>query len=274
LTDNIVDPNWQLPPAFHFTQSNLQDFVDCERRFYLRHIAGQRWPSPLAEPQDEVERALKRGSRFHQLVERHQHGVDMDILRDSTVDDMVIGEWLDRYEAALADLGPFTQQWVEVSLSTRVAEKPVLAKYDFIGLKDGALTGIDWKTGRLPDVQRLQQRMQTIIYLLVLFREGARLAGQDINSFSLYYVSVNDGETRRFTVNSQDAHRLSTQLQGVIEQVLLAREFPLTPDEWKCKYCLYRGLCERGQSPNLNDEDISPDDFWLDFGIEVGDIEF
>ena len=274
MADKIVDPHWQLPPAFHFTQSNLQDFVDCERRFYLRHIAQQRWPSPLAEPQDEVERAIRRGSRFHQLVERHQRGVDMEMLRESVADDIVIGEWMNRYEAAMADLGPFAQQWVEVSLSTRVADKPVLAKYDFIGRKDKVLIGIDWKTGRLPDVQRLSERMQTIIYLLVLFREGARLAGQDIDGFALHYVSVNDGETRRFTVNIQDAHRLATQLQGVIEEVFQAHKFPLTEDIWKCKYCLYRGLCERGTSPNLNDEDISPDDFWLDFGVSVDDIEF
>ncbi|MCI0711244.1 MAG: PD-(D/E)XK nuclease family protein [Chloroflexi bacterium] len=274
MIDKIVDPNWQLPPAFHFTQSNLQDFVDCERRFYLRHIAQQRWPSPLAEPQDEVERALSRGSRFHQLVERHQRGVEMDILRESIIDDAVIGDWLDRYEAALAELGPFEQRWVEASLSTRVANKPVLAKYDFIGRKENTLVGIDWKTGRLPDVQRLQERMQTVIYLLVLFREGARLAGQEIDNFALYYVSVNDGETRHFTVNAQDAHRLATQLQGVIEEVIHARDFPLTEDIWKCKYCLYRGLCERGTSPNLNDDDISPDDFWLDFGVTVDEIEF
>lgn len=34
-----------LPEDFTFSQSMLQDFVDCPRRFELRYLLDARWPA-------------------------------------------------------------------------------------------------------------------------------------------------------------------------------------------------------------------------------------
>jgi hypothetical protein len=47
----------KLPPAFQFSQTSLQDFSDCQRRFQLRYLQEQDWPAPVAEPMAEMERA-------------------------------------------------------------------------------------------------------------------------------------------------------------------------------------------------------------------------
>jgi hypothetical protein len=39
-----------LPYSFHFTQSSLQDYLDCPRRFQLRYVLDQPWPAVESEP--------------------------------------------------------------------------------------------------------------------------------------------------------------------------------------------------------------------------------
>ena len=271
-----IPPHWKLPEGFRFSQASLQDFVDCERRFYLRYIEQQRWPSPLAEPQDMIEQALQRGARFHQLVERHQVGVPLDVIYESATDDEALGRWLDNYQAALEKFGTFDKQWIEVSLSSFVGEYPVMARYDFVGLQGAHLIAVDWKTGRLPDSIKLEQRLQSSIYRLILFREGAKLAQRDFEQFTLHYIGVNDGSQRQFTVDESTAHRLETQLKGIIQQVMAAKKFPLTGEENRCRFCVYRGLCERGHTQIVRDiTALDTDALWLDVAqSDLGDVEF
>ena len=40
----------RLKPGFHFSQNNLQDFVDCPRRFELLHVLHLPWPAIQSEP--------------------------------------------------------------------------------------------------------------------------------------------------------------------------------------------------------------------------------
>ena len=215
-----------LPHGFIFSQSSLQDFADCERRFYLRYMEQQGWPAPLAEPQDAVEQALQRGARFHQLVERHRLGVPLDVVYATAATDPLLPTWLDNYQAALKQFGTFERTWAEVSLATRVDVYPVLAKFDFIGVQGSQVVAVDWKTGTLPALPILQQRLQTIIYRLVLYRQAAALTERDLSDYTLYYVSVADGQQRQFTVTADDVHGLATQVEQVITAVLPAATIP------------------------------------------------
>ncbi|PJF28501.1 MAG: PD-(D/E)XK nuclease family protein, partial [Phototrophicales bacterium] len=54
-----------LPPNFQFSQSNLQDYIDCPRRFELRHIQHLHYPSIESEPQLDREAHQRRGVAFH-----------------------------------------------------------------------------------------------------------------------------------------------------------------------------------------------------------------
>ncbi len=44
-----------LPETFDFTQSNLQDYIDCPYRFNLRYIRHAKWPALIVDDALEFE---------------------------------------------------------------------------------------------------------------------------------------------------------------------------------------------------------------------------
>jgi hypothetical protein len=60
-----------LPTGFLFNQGNLQDFLECQRRFQLRHLMHLAWPAIEVEPFQEYERLCNHGLKFHKIVRQH-----------------------------------------------------------------------------------------------------------------------------------------------------------------------------------------------------------
>ena len=69
-----------LPIDFRFSQNNLQDFVDCPRRFELKYLLKQDWPALVSEPIQEFEHLQILGLRFHTLVQQHLVGITVETL--------------------------------------------------------------------------------------------------------------------------------------------------------------------------------------------------
>ena len=109
-----------LPPNFTFTQSSLQAYQDCARRFWLAYIQQLPWPAVEAAPVDEHERLMRRGQRFHRLVERTEIGLDPERVaaQIDPVDDPDLAAQFDAWlEHRPRDL-PQPVREVEVLLST------------------------------------------------------------------------------------------------------------------------------------------------------------
>ncbi len=81
-----------LPTDFQFSQSSLQDYLDCPRRFELRYILRQKWPAIQTEPVVEFEHHMEIGTRFHRLVHQHILGIPDDVL-EAGIDDPNLMEW-------------------------------------------------------------------------------------------------------------------------------------------------------------------------------------
>jgi hypothetical protein len=67
-----------LSDSFSFTQSSLQDYLDCPRRFQLRHVLEQPWPAVESEPLLERERLTDLGRHFHLMAQRHTVGLPVE----------------------------------------------------------------------------------------------------------------------------------------------------------------------------------------------------
>jgi CRISPR/Cas system-associated exonuclease Cas4 (RecB family) len=278
-----------LPKGFTFSQSSLQDFVECRRRFELRYLINLAWPAVETEPVLEAERTQQRGAHFHRLVQQHLSGVPVELL-DSAVQDEELGHWwanyLEFHKVNLASMeNPAGTLHPEISLSAGLGDTRLVAKYDLVAvLPKGRAVIYDWKTNRQrPKRAWMAQRLQTRLYLYLLARAGAELnAGQALQPEALemvYWFAGFPNQPERFAYNQQAFREDETNLSDLIETIqrLLPGEFSLTNDLRKCAYCNYRSLCERGiRAGEMADAGADLDqesDLEVDFE-QIGEIEF
>ena len=117
-----------LPEGFLFSQSNLQDFVDCQRRFQLRHMLHQSWPAVEAEPYLEHEQLIDQGAKFHKIVHQHLIGVPEAQISTSISSDDVMQLWWSNYLHSMktGSLGQINGQgnlhYEEITLSIPVGD--------------------------------------------------------------------------------------------------------------------------------------------------------
>jgi hypothetical protein len=281
-----------LPEGFLFSQSNLQDYVDCQRRFQLRHIIHQAWPAVEAEPYLENERKIDRGAQFHQYVRQHLIGVSDDQIIKYVEGDEIMETWWNNYlhsvkEGVLKSLYE-TQSvhYEEVSLSVPIKEFRLVAKYDVLLIQpDDHWIILDWKTSQNhPKRRLLEERLQTHVYPFVLAGAGAKLTGKehlDPGQIEMIYWFTNQPEQPEHFVYDTSRYREDERtLNSLVATVSQKTDpiFPLTPDVKRCLYCTYRSLCNRGvQAGDLQHveewtEAETPEAVRIDFD-QIGEIE-
>ena len=57
------------------SQSSLQDYMDCARRFQLRYLERLSYPAIESEPTLENEKHQQEGEYFHRLIQQYLIGV-------------------------------------------------------------------------------------------------------------------------------------------------------------------------------------------------------
>lgn len=269
-----------VPIRFDFSQSSLQDYADCPRRFQLRYLERMPWPAVEAELPADQESRQQEGLQFHRLVHQHLVGVPPDRLAAST-GSQDLRRWWENYASADLGLDGYVRR-SELSMFCSVGEQRLVAKYDLIGVKDGRAVIFDWKTyARRPKDEWLAARWQTRIYRALLVQAGAILNGGKPfgpdNVKMIYWFSEFPAEpaifhydTRQFTADWADIGKL-------ISDITAERTFPLTPDRKMCRFCVYRSYCDRGDRAAAwsETEKDSDDGELLDVGFEqIEEIEF
>jgi hypothetical protein len=280
------------PSDFKFSQSNLQDYQDCARRFELRYLQRRQYPAPVAEPLAQLERQRQRGEDFHRLVQQHQLGIDEPMLSRSVQDEELQGWWQSYLAFARTHLVQSQEHFTELALLTEINGHRVTAKYDLIVLSDrGQLLIYDWKTSeRKPKRASLAQRMQTIIYPFVLAEASGQLlrgSGQlDASRIQMcYWFTAQPDSPEIFEYSAEQYAADRATLTGLIAEINARTSFEKTQDLRHCKYCVYRSLCDRGQQAGDLDElsefvDLGEtlraqdiDDLKFDFD-QIAEIEF
>lgn len=257
-----------LPPDFTFTQANLQDYVECRRRFQLRHLLALSWPAVAAEPADAYEATVRDGEAFHRLIHQHQLGLPAERLTALAVgfaeaaggSEQLLA-WWERYLAqAPADLP--AARYPELTLAVLLGDQRLVAKYDLVAVEPGARAVIvDWKTGgHRPPRASLAARLQTRVYRYVLAEAGAHLnEGRPIRpeQISMLYWFANFPEQpERLRYDATQHAADARYLASLVAEIAMAGEadFPLTADETRCRFCPYRSLCGRGVEAGQMDE--------------------
>jgi hypothetical protein len=240
-----------FPTPFPFSQSSLQDYAECPRRFRLRYLDQLAWPAVESEPALENERRQQEGRLFHRLVQQHRLGLPADKLQRlaNTPD---LQRWWANYLDHPLDL-PGHVLYTELSLSAPLAGHRLVAKYDLVAVLLGEKAVIyDWKTyQKRPRDERMVARWQTRLYRWLLVQAGAALndgrAWLPEQVEMVYWYADHPGEPARFPYQAAQHARDGDLLVKVINEISTAPAYEMTEELERCNYCPYRSYCERGE---------------------------
>lgn len=250
-----------LPDHFRFSQSSLQDYVDCPRRFQLRHMLMQPWPALITQDSADFEQYAQRARDFHRLAKQHTLGIDVDRLAE-TIHDLALERWWKTY---LNHPPPDLPQAVfraEVVVGAPLGGYRIVAAFDLLAVDPGKrLVVVDWKTTRKrPPRVRLAQRLQTRVYRYLAveatadYNDGQRPSPEQVEM--VYWFANDGGGTERFPYDAEQHAADERYLENLIQEVSAqdGSIWPLTSDLHQCRFCNYRSLCERDVEPAFLDE--------------------
>jgi len=307
-TDNrFVEGMPLLDETFAFSQSSLQSYINCPRRFWLAYVQRLPWPAIEAAPIQDHEHLMRLGATFHRLVERAEIGMDPAVLAAGL--EYPLDQWFDAYQQQRPlDL---PAQFVEVeyilsipfglnanptdSASSSSMTYRLAAKYDLVAAEEnGRVVIIDWKTNRRrSDPLGLQQRLQTIVYPYVMVEASQHLPWGPIQPEQVemrYWFVAEPGQPVIFRYDSRQHATNHARLQQVLADILAGQteaDFPKVADNELnrkrfCNYCAYRSKCNRGLLAGELDELDDEEEFFvvdvesaLEFTLDdVGELAF
>lgn len=275
-----------LRPDYIFSQKNLQDYLDCPRRFQLRYIQRQEWPAIQSEPVLEWEQHIQNGQRFHRLIQQSLAGIPVELLADQA-DNENLARWWQAYCSAPPPDLPKLQQ-AEVILTSPFAGFRLTAILDLLAVDPGnRMVIVDWKTStRKPLRTWLQDRMQTKIYPMIAVNAAStwnnQSAWQPEQIEMIYWFSDFPEKIERFHYSNDQYQSDLNYLTKIIEEINSLDEtaWIKTNQEKQCRFCNYRSLCERGstagnwdemEEDSIDDTSLSLLDIDMD---QIGEIAF
>jgi hypothetical protein len=268
-----------LPDSFSFTQSSLRDYLDCPRRFQLRYVLELPWPAVESEPLLERERLADLGRRFHQMAQRHTVGLPVEQIAASAQDPELARWWWNYLNVPPRDL-PSSVRRAEVMLTAPLGAHRLAAKYDLLALDPGRRAVIvDWKTERKrPTRAQLAEPprgMQTRVYRYTLVEAGAALNGglpiEPEQVTMVYWFAEFPAEPETLPYDSAQHAEDGAYLTNLASEIAARADlvWPLASDETRCRFCVYRSLCERGGVAGVGDETEAE----LDLDIDLAEVE-
>ena len=234
---------------FTFSQSSLQDYADCPRRFHLRYLDRLVWPAAEAEPISENEARQRAALMFHRLVQQAALGLPVEKLTAmATSPDLA--RWWRNYAMSGPDLSGFVLH-PEKMLAAPIRDRRLVCKYDLLAIGAGKAVIFDWKTyAKRPSDEWLAARWQTRVYRAMLVKAGAELNSggpfDPADVSMVYWYAEHPSEPARFPYDEHQFKRDWAAIETHVAEIAQAHEFPLMEDPRRCRFCTYRSLCDRG----------------------------
>lgn len=271
------------------SQSSLQDYADCPRRFELRYVRQLAYPALESEPAIENEKHQMEGEYFHRMVQQHLSGIPADRI-GRLANSENLKRWWDHYLTSdeLMEIHRRVKQarlagiLAETTLSAPLGNYRLAAKYDLLFVDESRAVIFDWKTYRKrPKNEVLHARWQTRIYRALLGKAGAYLNNgkpsppEQIEM--VYWFSDFPSDPARFAYRADQFERDWDALNQIAHEIFSTSTFPKTETETKCKFCPYRSYCDRGvqagQASDIEIEGEAQELFDLNFE-QIGELAF
>ena len=278
----MLKPNQPL----QLNQSNLQDYLDCPRRFQLKVIEGLSLPAAYSEPIEIFEKATQLGNRFHLVCQQFFSGIDPVLLENSLSDPDLQTMW-DNFLPYGESLLKY-RLYPEPLLSISFLGHKLIAKYDLIvELNPEQYLIIDWKTSAKKSPRsKLEKRLQTHLYPFIFNQAGNDLFPEISISPAFiemhYWYPLASEHEEVFPYSDDKNAKAKKDLEQILSKINNSisegADFLLTDDKTTCQYCVFRSICNRGtkagpvgKSPPIEHEDLTNVQFDID---QVSEIEY
>ncbi|MBI9048313.1 MAG: PD-(D/E)XK nuclease family protein [Anaerolineaceae bacterium] len=244
----------KLSVDFHFTASNLQDYLTCERRFELKAIQQCQWPALPSQPVQEQEEHMRNGILFHQYVNQCFLGIPSQNISDLIQNTSML-QWWNNFLQTFDD--QIRKEFIafEHTLAGYLDEFSILSKIDALRVKDQQWIIYDWKTGlHLPKAQTMQNKIQSRLYPYMLATFGAGLNNntplQADQISMMYWFPEFPNQEIQFSYSKSKYDEDQLFLKELMAEIVAKKpgEFYLTEQDKNCIYCVYRSLCARGST--------------------------
>lgn len=242
-----------LDEEFVFSANNLQDYVDCPRRFELKYILHQSWPAVISKPVQALEEKTEMGTRFHRLAHQYLEGIPPDLLLEAALDQKV-SSWFSRFIDFLRSFKnkAFISEFSVVSVLENFR---LMAVIDFIAItQDESVIITDWKTTEIePELEFYEGKIQTLLYPVIVFETlhsifplSDRIPPENVSL--LYWFPAFPEKSLNFAFSDEIYSSHKNYLSSIIREISQLHQgaFRKTEDLKRCKFCQYRSLCERG----------------------------
>lgn len=279
----------RLADGFVFSQSSLQDFADCARRFELRYLRHCRWPAPHTRDVLLWEQLTERGFAFHRLLRQLHSGIAADLLEPVAAADPDLLRWWSAFrEQPPADV-PQELRLSEATLQAKIGAFRIEARYDLLAGDPGKRWCIlDWKTNaHRSDRVWLAKRLQSQVYPWVLVSAGQQLNGgtpiQPERVEMCYWFAEFPAQPERYSYTVEqfesDGRKvgdLIADISGRANQTKSGESdcvdpFPRTTSQANCRFCVYRSLCwdtiqagELSELEQLESDESTPPELDMD----------
>jgi hypothetical protein len=297
MNNSLMSSPSSLPPNFRFSQSSLQALVDCLRMFQLRYIQRVAWPAPLAEPVDDYEDMQIQGQAFHHLVHQSLLGIPAEYLTRSAESNARLAGWWRNFLEKAPDLQDF-KIYPEISISTPFGNHRLVAKFDLLAIHPATSDHTppsqtkaviyDWKTSHNRPKRVWQaSKLQSRVYPYVLVKASEAILGfplQPEQVEMVYWFSNFPTAPMAFEYSQEklqsDEHIIRELIATALQ--LGEQEAPKTDQVKRCRFCVYRSLCDRGTTAAsiFDDPDVESDieptsDTEFDFDFDqIAEVEF
>ena len=155
-------------------------------------------------------------------------------------------------------------------------------------MEDGNVIIYDWKTSqKKPKRSWLTARIQTVLYPYLLVIAGQHLAqpaGFQPHQVNLvYWFAAQPEKAETFSLDQAEFEKAQQQITDLTSLITrLASDnneqvFPLTDDENRCAFCVYRSLCDRGVHAGNAITEMESETMMgeIEFAFDqIGEIEF
>jgi hypothetical protein len=192
------------------------------------------------------------------MIHQYFLGIDPDRLFEGLMDENLIILWQNflvfaQEQFDIEDESEMVIQSEKV-LAVGIGKHTLIAKYDLLCISGGKIQIYDWKTTqKRPNRPWLAARMQTLLYPFICFQSASEglIPGSIAEDLEMTYWFANYPdlpEKFRYDKNKFQVDAASLAEMIALIERLEEDEFALTDDIKKCRYCVYRSYCDRGET--------------------------